>query len=215
MVPEGFYIEIFNSTKSEIYLARYSPFDPFEFTDLLTESEIERMNSFKHPKRQLEFAATRILRHQLFGTSHIHYDQFGAPYIENEGFISISHCEGAVGIAICPEYKIGLDLEKPRPNIRELSSKFLSSDEKNHFDVESAVELTKIWSAKEALYKLAGRKEIHFKTELLLSKTSNGEWLGTIVNPDNLIYVKLNIFEANDLFITYNCAPIVEEAKNS
>lgn len=215
MLPEGFHIDQFSSGDAQIYLAHYSPFEPFEFTDLLTELEVERMQGFKHPQRRMEFSATRILRHQLFGAAHIHYDEHGAPSIEDEGYISISHCEGAVGLALCPAYKIGLDLEKPRPNIAQLAPKFLSAHEKTVFDIDSSLELTKIWSAKEALYKLAGRKQIHFKTELLLDKDHSGAWLGTIVNPDGYIYVKLNIFEVDNLFITHNCAAIVEEAKNS
>lgn len=215
MLPEQFHIDQFSSGDATIYLARYADFEPFDYTDLLTESEIERMRAFKHPQRQREFAATRILRHQLFGTAHIHYDQFGAPYIEDEGYISISHCEGAVGIALCSDYKIGLDLEKPRNNIADLAHKFLSEEEKITFDIDSNTELTKIWSSKEALYKLAGRKQIHFKSELLLSKDKDGQWRGTIVNPDKFIYVKLNIFELDEMFITHNSAAIVEKAKYS
>jgi 4'-phosphopantetheinyl transferase EntD len=215
MLPEGFHIAQFSSGDAQVFLARFSPFAPLDFASLLTASELERLNGFKHPQRKMEFAATRILRHQLFGTAHIHYDAHGAPYIENEGSISISHCQGAVGIALCPSYKIGLDLEKPRPNIAQLAPKFLSAHEKSVFDIHSDIELTKIWSAKETLYKLAGRKQIHFKTDLLLDKDADGRWLGTIVNPDHLIYVKLNIFEEADLFITLNCAALVEKAKYS
>ena len=101
-----------------------------------TEEECERLQNFSHPARQQEFVATRLLRHAVFGFSHIHYDAHGAPYIQEEGFISISHCRNTVALAVNPTYKIGLDLERERLNILQLSSKFLSEAEKIIFDAQ-------------------------------------------------------------------------------
>ena len=72
------------------------------------------------------------------------------------------------------------------------------------FDCTNPDVVTKLWSAKEALYKLAGRKEILFIEELLLSKTEDGLLSGSIINPDHELYVKLDIFERNGMFITIN-----------
>jgi hypothetical protein len=72
--------------------------------------------------------------------------------------------------------------------------------------------VTQLWSAKEALYKLAGRKEILFIEELLISKTLDGAIKGTIINPDHELYVKLDIFEFNGMFITIN-TEAVERSK--
>ena len=94
-----------------IHLLSFEEFDPITYLDQLTDQEKDRFFSFGHDKRRREFAATRILRHRVFGFKHIHYDQFGAPYIEDEGYISISHAHGIVGIALCKDFSIGLDLE--------------------------------------------------------------------------------------------------------
>ena len=64
--------------------------------------------------------------------------------------------------------------------------------------------MTRVWSAKEALYKLAGRKKIIFKEELILSKSSSGMWLGKIVNPDHTLSVQLDIFDHNGTVISIN-----------
>lgn len=215
MLPEGFHIELLQLGETRLYLARYSNFEPSTYLDYLTSDEYERFQNFGHFARQQEFVATRLLRHSVFGFSHIHYDAHGAPYIEQEGFISISHCGNTVALALNPDYKIGLDLEMERSNILTLSSKFLSEREKIAFDVNDPKVVTKIWSAKEALYKLAGRKRIHFKTELLLDLDHDGAWTGRIENPDSFMLVKLNIFEVDDLIVSINCAPLVEEKRNS
>lgn len=214
MLPEDFHIELLKSDSTEIYICRFAPFDPENYLDYLTGDEQERMYSFVHPARRMEFAATRILRHQVFGYAHIHYDPHGAPFIEGEGFISISHSRNAVGLAVNRDFRVGLDLECPRHNIVSISPKFLSIEEPGYFDTRDPLVLTKIWSAKETLYKLAGRKKIHFKTELLLSMDEDGSWIGRIVNPDCDILVKLNIFELNDLIVSLNATPIVEVIRN-
>jgi 4'-phosphopantetheinyl transferase EntD len=149
------------------------------------------------------------LRHQLFGFSHIHYNEHGAPFIENEGFISISHAPGIVGLAISRDFQIGLDIEPLRPKALLLKDKFLSDDERTHFDIHSELEMTKVWSAKEALYKLAGRKQIIFKTDLLLKKQSSSIWEGRIINPDAHLKVELNIFVQDGCVITVNDSPIL------
>jgi 4'-phosphopantetheinyl transferase len=158
--------------------------------------------------RQQEFVATRVLRHQLFGYSHIHYNEHGAPFIEDEGFISISHAPGIVGLAISREFQVGLDIEPIRSKALALKTKFLSDAEAEHFDTGSELEMTKVWSAKETLYKLAGRKQLIFKTDLLLKKHSDALWEGRIINPTGNLKVELNIFVHESCVITVNDRPI-------
>ena len=187
--------------KIELHLMHYTAFIPSDYLDNLTDQERERYFSFNNINRQCEFVATRILRHRLFGFEHIHYDEHGAPYIENEGFISISHAPGVVGIALCKDFKIGLDLEPKRNKAKKLFPKFLSKNEIEELDVESEDEMTSAWSLKEVLYKLAGRKQIIFKTDLLIEKVAPNHWSGTIINPDKKIKVELTTFVRNDLII--------------
>lgn len=88
-----------------LHLMHFDAFDPNDYLDHLTEQETERYFSFTHPKRRMEFVATRILRHRIFGFEHIHYTPLGAPYIQDEGFISISHAKGVVGIALSEAFR--------------------------------------------------------------------------------------------------------------
>jgi len=192
-----------------IHLMRFEQFDPNDFIDHLTPEETERFFSFKNLKRRQEFVATRVLRHQLFGFSHIHYTEHGAPYMEDEGFISISHAPGIVGIAICRDFQIGLDIEPLRPKALLLKTKFLSEEETQRFETSSELEMTKVWSAKEALYKLAGRKQLIFKTDLLLKKQTETIWEGRIINPNAHLKAELNIFVKDEYIITVNDSPIL------
>lgn len=192
------------NNSSTIHLLKYDEFDPTEYFEKLTSLEIERFYSFKNIKRKREFVATRILRHNNLGFEHIHYNSNGAPYINNEGFISISHSANMVGLAINKVHSVGLDLEVPRDRILSIKSKFVSEREMKLFDTDDASIVTRLWSAKEALYKLAGRKQILFIEELHISMNENNDWIGTIINPDHQLCVKLDIFEHEGIIVTIN-----------
>jgi len=187
-----------------IHLLYYDAFDPGDYLDHLTEQETERYFSFTHIKRKMEFVATRFLRHRLFGFTHIHYNEVGAPYIEDEGYISISHAKGVVGIAFSKEFTVGLDLETIDTRMVKLSPKFLSKLESETLDTSSPVEMTKVWSGKEALYKIAGRKGIIFSTELHLSPLGENLWSGRIYHGKIAVHTEISIFTIEDLVVSVN-----------
>ena len=112
--------------ETEIHLLKYDEFSPTEYLDKLTPEEIARLSSFKSASRKREFVAVRILRDYLLGLEPIHYNAVGAPYIDKEVFISISHSKNTVGFALNKEYSIGLDLEYPQEKILKIQSKFIT-----------------------------------------------------------------------------------------
>jgi phosphopantetheinyl transferase len=191
-----------------IYTLSFSDFDPMQYIDHLTSIELERFERFGHIKRKREFVATRILRHSIFGHKHIHYNFVGAPFIEDEGFISISHADKLVGIALNPHYQIGLDLEMIEVKAQKLHSKFLNEKELDFFDSTSKEIMTACWSSKETLYKLAGRKQIDFKKDLHLYIIEENLWKGEIINPQEIFSVNLQIIQYNNYIITFNSSPI-------
>ncbi len=201
-------IEVFGST---LYFLGYGVFEPLDYMDQLSVQEREQFFKFTHIKRQREFVATRILRHSIFGFKHIHYNAVGAPYIYDEGFISISHSNNLIGIAVNQKFQIGLDIENNTDKAKRLHAKFLNQEERITFDTENELEMTQCWSAKETLYKLAGRNFIDFKTELLLDRNNSGELNGKIINPEETIEVNLHKFNYKNQTITINKLPVVRK----
>lgn len=194
----------FSVGKVSVHMLNFTDFDPSNYLHQLTDIEIERFFTFTNNQRKQEFVATRILRHQLFGLNHIYYDAIGAPYIKDDGYISISHTKNCVGIAFSKDFKIGLDIEFVRTKISAIKHKFLSVNELEKFDCDSLVELTKIWSAKESLYKVSGKNGINFRTQLELEKIANDKWRGKIINDDTILSADLKIIEFEDKIISVN-----------
>jgi phosphopantetheinyl transferase len=195
----------------EIHLLHYESFHSIDYLDQLTEVEKERYFSFQHEHRKQEFVATRVLRHRIFGFEHIHYNELGAPYIKGEGFISISHTKGTIGIAFCKKFQIGLDLEQISSKAVRIAPKFLNDKEKDWLDIHSEEISTKAWSAKETLYKIAGRKKIDFKKELHLLPSEKSFCIGSIVHNGIIQSAEIHTFVLNNLVISINESPLKHE----
>ena len=175
---------------------------------MLNTEEIDKVNCFKSQSRKREFIATRVLCQSIFGGKTIAYNCIGAPYIKGIANISISHAGNLAAIGVNDSFTIGLDLEKPRPNILELAPKFLSDNERNTINCIDELLVTQIWSCKEAMYKLAGRKQLIFATDLLIETEEDDSWRGRIINEDHELSFKLDIFEHEDTIVTLNASPV-------
>lgn len=145
----------------------------------LTHAELIKYGTLRHPEKQLEFAASRHLRSLLFGKKQIEYNEFGSPYIEGEGYISLSHTRGLVGLAHSVSFNVGLDLESVRDKAMHLHTKFIHPSERKFFDTTIAFDMSLLWSFKETLFKLADRRGVHFSKDLIIRK-ENDRFFGLI-----------------------------------
>jgi len=172
-------VQIIKQSDLSVYLMETDENKLNTYLDSLTEVEFTKFNTIRHPAKQLEFAASRHLRTTLFGKKQIHYSDVGSPYLDNDGFISLSHTHKLVGLAHAKTFNVGLDLESVREKAMKLHTKFMHPSEKNYFDTENAFDMSLLWSFKETLFKLADRKGVHFSTDLIIRKEGN-RFYGTI-----------------------------------
>jgi phosphopantetheinyl transferase len=136
------------------------------------ESSLRAPENIPNPKVRLQWYATRHLVNVLIGApSEILKDEFGKPYLQdNITHISLTHTVNFAAAIVSTKYEVGIDLEAVLPRIERIAHKFLREDERNTIREHERVEkLTLYWSAKEALYKLHGRKQLDFTTQLLIA----------------------------------------------
>lgn len=208
-----FHTETIKYGPVEVHLLYFERFEMEQHLHNLLPEEQQRIEQFGNELRKREYVATRVLRTMIFGNETILYSPIGAPYIKEEGFISISHAHQVVGLAFSKGFQVGLDLEPIRDKVLRVSSKFLSDQEKIELNTQNVTEMIKVWSGKEALYKLAGRKGIIFAKELLLKKKNDLLWNGEINFPDVKKHVELTIDEKNDFVISINASPVYDHRK--
>ncbi|MBU2018101.1 MAG: 4'-phosphopantetheinyl transferase superfamily protein, partial [Bacteroidetes bacterium] len=194
------------SDHTSVHLQSYRSFDNQLFEKQLNTKELEKLHSISNPVKKNEFVASRILKSALFPGDEILYNSVGAPFLKNkpETNISISHTTGVVGIAVS-NHLIGMDLEPIRDLAMKIHSKFTNSYEKQLLDTNCRVEMTKAWSAKETLYKLAGRKEISFQNHMLIENVINDSlWEAKILKSDGWWRYMISFLESEGTILSIN-----------
>ncbi len=137
-----------------------------------------------HPRRAIEWAASRLLLKTLIGTtasfSCLH-DHHGRPYLPDDPrYISISHSHGMAAVAIS-NVEVGIDIQRETEKIVLIQNKFIGEGERNVIGPEPASPLLHLaWSAKEAMFKLYSRGGIDFKKHLILFLPEKSDRYGHI-----------------------------------
>lgn len=137
-----------------------------------------------HPRRAIEWAASRFLLKTLIGTTapfSCLYDNHGRPYIPDDPrYISISHSYGMAAVGIS-DVQLGIDIQRETQKIVKIQTKFIGVDERASIGPNPTSALLHLaWSAKEAMFKLYGRGEIDFKTHLHVDLPTSVERYGLI-----------------------------------
>ena len=172
----------------------------------------EKAVEIHHPKRRCEWLAGRFLVSELtrllnIPFSKIYSDEFGKPHMVNsDSHISISHAEPYVVAMVHRKNPCGIDVESLRPKVVKLGPKFLSDKELGEAgnDIRN---LTILWGAKEALYKLHGRKRLIFKENLRVHSiqygASRSRFQGDIIENGTTETVQMHYFsDENHVLVT-------------
>jgi 4'-phosphopantetheinyl transferase len=135
------------------------------------ESKFSAHPNIQNEGKKLQWFATRHLVNEMLGENQvIGKDAGGKPYLKSgSGHISISHTQSFAAVMLNGEKNVGVDLEVMNPKVERIAHKFLTVNEIAAIKpVEKIEKLILYWSAKEAMYKLYGKGEIEFKTQLLV-----------------------------------------------
>jgi phosphopantetheinyl transferase len=130
-------------------------------------------NKITHPKKKLEWLASRMLIEMLvtklgFVYRGIYKDENGKPFLKNsEAQISLSHSYPYVAAIVSNNQSVGIDIEKPTQKIMNVAHRVFN--EKEREDANGVIEKNCVyWCAKEVLYKLHGKRGISFIENLAI-----------------------------------------------
>jgi phosphopantetheinyl transferase len=116
--------------------------------------------------------ASRLTLGSLFPRAMIELskDPYNKPslLVDQEAFfVSISHSFDRAAVIVSPLLPVAIDLEKLDHRIERVQHKFAATEELEMIAESYRREmLTVIWSAKETMYKLYGKKEVDFRREI-------------------------------------------------
>lgn len=150
---------------------------------LITAEDIASAVRFQNERRRREHLAwRRVVRGELGIHTSISYNEVGAPIVDRPNcFISVAHGAGMVAVAIAEE-RVGIDIECQVRDFESAKARFMSCRELDLCD--KAEFAGYVWCAKEALYKLYGRRGIDLSNDLQIksfdpkSETMRGLLLG-------------------------------------
>ena len=169
----------------------------------LSLSSISKLDLIKSSSQRKQFLGVQnLLKLHNVNNGSLFYDKNGKPHLSNNKFISISHSFEYCGV-IVSDVKVGLDIEKFRPKILNISKKFISESDWNLIKLSSVENVTKVWTIKEAVFKAFGHKAIDFKKNIIITSINKKLNKASVSISNNQITENYNIEIYN--FSQYLC----------
>ena len=169
----------------------------------LSLSSISKLDLIKSSSQRKQFLGVQnLLKLHNINNDSLFYDKNGKPHLSNNKFISISHSFEYCGVIVA-DVKVGLDIEKLRPKILNISKKFISESDWNLIKLSSVENVTKVWTIKEAVFKAFGHKAIDFKKNIIITSINKKFNKASVSISNNQITENYNIEIYN--FSQYLC----------
>lgn len=164
------------------------------FQQLAPFQDISELSRLSFPKRRLEWLTARALAAQLaqklgLCVQNIAKNDQNCPFLEGSDWkISISHKNDWCAVFLHPYSPIGIDIEELHERLEKTAPRILSADEL--YLAANLEKLAFFWAAKEAIYKLYGKKGLDFNQNIHIIKKEE-LYFGKIVLPDFSLEMRL------------------------
>lgn len=139
----------------------------------LKDHETDFLSTLNNGKRNLHWLSTRALLRSMLKTDlyiDCLVDGHGKPYLANFPHrISLSHSYDYAAVMISEDKAVGIDIELIKDKIERVAKKFMTAAELSFIDQTNKIEhLYVCWCAKEAIYKLHGKRNVSFLDNIQL-----------------------------------------------
>jgi len=178
----------------------------------LTPAETEIFSALTSESRKLHWLSYRMILPHLIdwhNVSGISYDQYGKPFLDNGvRHISVTHSGKYSALIASRTNSVGIDIERISEKIMRLRHKFLMPQELELLNKSSDPRIYYIyWAAKEAIYKLHGKRDILFKDNIFIHpfdlNPMEGNFEGKIISQGMQKHFRLNYLIFDDYVLVY------------
>ena len=161
----------------------------------LNSQDLNSIMACNLESRRLERLACRYALSCLLQASRIEitYSPNGQPLLAGK-HISFSHAKKIVAVA-CADFPIGIDIEKIQDKIVALHSKFVSKDELTSEELKNSEAITRVWTAKEAVYKLFSGDVPDFREQIFVKSDKATVFLHDEVHSTKLFHWKIEEYQ--------------------
>lgn len=169
---------------------------------------LESITAIKSSSRRKEKIAARLLLQFLLDANvSLLYDKYGGPVLSESRFnCSISHTHDQVVVMLDKKRRIGVDVEHLNGRALRLYSKFMSESEIAQMETDRMKHACIVWSAKEAMYKWYGKKQVSFKENLkvpIAQLDNSGKITSYFRKEEESIDLELTYFKVGEFIYTY------------
>lgn len=163
----------------------------------LKDHETEYLSTLNNGKRNMHWLSTRVLLRSMLNTDEYIdclVDEHGKPYLNNfPHHISLSHSFDYAAVMISKDKPVGIDIEIIKEKIERVAKKFMSPLELGFINIENQIEhLYVCWCAKEAVYKLYGKKNVSFLENIKLQPFDH--------RPEGVFMAKLDLGDVQETY---------------
>lgn len=136
-------------------------------------------------------------------------DEFGKPHLVGaRAHISLSHSFPYVAAQLAEDFPVGIDLEQPKGKLLNIAPRIMSQEELEDAGTD-VVKHCIYWCAKEALYKIYGKRGLLFREHLNVGPfhvSERGDLQGSIAIGSTQLKKKLGYEISNDFVLVYTKA---------
>lgn len=162
------------------------------------------------PKTNLHWLASRAALSLHFSHANsivISKDIFNKPSMRVDGetyHLSITHSNQYAAVLFSTSTQVSLDLEKIDSRVERVAKKFVNAAEEEMMksSLNNTLDYTRIWSAKETLYKFYGQKELDFKMHMTVF-INNLKVLRGCIHKHNPDFFDIQHEQLDDYVLTY------------
>ncbi|MFT6963924.1 MAG: phosphopantetheinyl transferase [Flammeovirgaceae bacterium] len=181
-----------------------------ELLNLWEMATNDYFQSINVAEKRKEWLASRVLIKQLVNCSEQKFegickDSHQKPHLINsKAHISLSHTSGWASAILDLKKPTGIDIEKRSERVGRIAPKFLNEQEKlaTKDDLD---EIMIYWCAKEALYKLNGKKGLAFKEQILVRKEfAKNTFEGEIIQDGVAKSIQMNTIRKHDFILVHS-----------
>jgi 4'-phosphopantetheinyl transferase len=197
------YKVILNKKQSKIIIWKITESEGELISILSNEASLKKLEKLKAPSHRKQYLTSQILLKQNNLLAKVFKDENGKPLIsDSSAHISISHDTDYVALMIA-NTPCGIDLQHLTKKVLRIKNKFYDSitditdgDELIHF-------FTKVWSIKEAIYKVNGDPQVFFKEHIRITSMTDKQAEIDVLHPKYQNKFGVNIHKLDKIYLVY------------